>query len=227
MTTTLVLDASGPRATVACLRNGRCLADGVADMRQRDREALLPLVLDVLARAEVALPTLHRVVVGDGPGAFTSLRIAAATAKGLVHGTDIALAVVPSLVLLAASATGAESRRLAVSDALRGERFVQPVALGPEGWVPLADVAIVPSTAVSDWADRWRAAVVGPAEAPATEPVAGALLRVAPAAVRPVSLPDWEPHYGRLAEAQVKWEAAAGHPLPTAVGTLQMGPTTP
>lgn len=224
---TLVLDASGPRASVACLRDGRCLADGAAGMRQRDREALLPLVLDVLARAEVALPTLHRVVVGDGPGAFTSLRIAAATAKGLVHGTGIALAVVPSLVLLAASATDAGDRRLAVSDALRGERFVQPVALGPAGWAPLTDVTIVPSAAVPDWAARWQATVVGPAEAPATEPAAAALLRVDPAVVRPVSLADWEPRYGRLAEAQVKWEAAAGHPLPTSVGTLHVGTTAP
>jgi tRNA threonylcarbamoyladenosine biosynthesis protein TsaB len=28
-----------------------------------------------------------------------------------------------------------------------------------------------------------------------------------------VSLDTWEPDYGRLAEAQVKWEAAHGRPL--------------
>jgi tRNA threonylcarbamoyladenosine biosynthesis protein TsaB len=28
-----------------------------------------------------------------------------------------------------------------------------------------------------------------------------------------VSLDAWEPAYGRLAEAQVKWEAAHGRPL--------------
>jgi tRNA threonylcarbamoyladenosine biosynthesis protein TsaB len=29
----------------------------------------------------------------------------------------------------------------------------------------------------------------------------------------PVDLASWEPTYGRLAEAQVKWEKAAGRPL--------------
>jgi tRNA threonylcarbamoyladenosine biosynthesis protein TsaB len=31
--------------------------------------------------------------------------------------------------------------------------------------------------------------------------------------VHPVALDTWEPAYGRLAEAQVKWEAAHGRPL--------------
>jgi tRNA threonylcarbamoyladenosine biosynthesis protein TsaB len=32
-------------------------------------------------------------------------------------------------------------------------------------------------------------------------------------AAGPVDLARWEPMYGRLAEAQVKWEAAHGRPL--------------
>jgi tRNA threonylcarbamoyladenosine biosynthesis protein TsaB len=33
-------------------------------------------------------------------------------------------------------------------------------------------------------------------------------------AIGPVDLGSWEPVYGRLAEAQVKWEAAHGRALP-------------
>ena len=33
--------------------------------------------------------------------------------------------------------------------------------------------------------------------------------------IPPVDLASWEPAYGRLAEAQVKWEAAHGRPLQT------------
>jgi tRNA threonylcarbamoyladenosine biosynthesis protein TsaB len=32
-------------------------------------------------------------------------------------------------------------------------------------------------------------------------------------AAAPADLAEWEPLYGRLAEAQVKWEAEHGHPL--------------
>ncbi|OYV67912.1 MAG: hypothetical protein B7Z72_09030, partial [Gemmatimonadetes bacterium 21-71-4] len=33
-------------------------------------------------------------------------------------------------------------------------------------------------------------------------------------ALEAADLAGWEPHYGRLAEAQVKWEAQHGRPLP-------------
>ena len=44
----------------------------------------------------------------------------------------------------------------------------------------------------------------------------GAMTRLLdmPGAIERVDLDRWEPDYGRLAEAQVKWEAAHGRPLP-------------
>jgi tRNA threonylcarbamoyladenosine biosynthesis protein TsaB len=47
-------------------------------------------------------------------------------------------------------------------------------------------------------------------------PSAAHLLRIAASAWSgAVPLDGWEPDYGRLAEAQVKWEASNGAPLPT------------
>jgi tRNA threonylcarbamoyladenosine biosynthesis protein TsaB len=34
------------------------------------------------------------------------------------------------------------------------------------------------------------------------------------AAIGPADIASWEPAYGRLAEAQVRWESAHGRPLP-------------
>lgn len=230
MMTVLVLDASGQHATAAVFTGGHCVAHGMAAMRNRERETLLPLVLQMIEEGRVAPEALARVVVGDGPGAFTSLRIAAATAKGLVHGTRTALAAVPSLVLLAASAAPdavAEpgTRRLAVTDAMRGDCFVQPVERTATGWMPVADVAIVRAADISAVAARWHAVPVGPAQpAPnATEPDARAWAHVAPQATHEVALAEWEPRYGRLAEAQVKWEAAAGHALPVPPVAIDVG----
>jgi tRNA threonylcarbamoyladenosine biosynthesis protein TsaB len=47
----------------------------------------------------------------------------------------------------------------------------------------------------------------------AATPRAAAVAFVAAPWVREVALATWEPAYGRLAEAQVKWEAAHGRPL--------------
>jgi tRNA threonylcarbamoyladenosine biosynthesis protein TsaB len=56
--------------------------------------------------------------------------------------------------------------------------------------------------------------VIGPEERPRTYPRAASIMRLGVwLAQPPVSLAAWEPDYGRLAEAQVKWEQAHGRPL--------------
>jgi tRNA threonylcarbamoyladenosine biosynthesis protein TsaB len=216
---TLVIDASGAVASVAVLEGARVLASGDVPMRNREREPLLPLVLSLCANAGVAPEALAEIVVGAGPGAFTSLRIAAATAKGLVHGTGIALRAVPSLVLAAASAGDAAvgTRLLMASDALRGDCYAQLVVRGAHGWEAANDVQVVPGTAIDALAEA-----CGASDVHRDVPVrAASLVSVAPSAVLTVSLPSWEPAYGRLAEAQVKWEAAHGRPL---AGEVASGP---
>ena len=38
-------------------------------------------------------------------------------------------------------------------------------------------------------------------------------------AVRVEAVQDWEPNYGRPAEAQARWETAHGRPLPDSIGS--------
>lgn len=208
----LVLDASGAVASVALFDGHVLSAHGEVAMRNREREPLLPLIMRLCAEAGWSLDELGRVVVGAGPGAFTSLRIAAATAKGLVHGTAATLHVVPSLVLAAASADDAplQARRVMTSDALRGDRYVQAVERTTDGWVSLGDAIVVAAPDIGTYA-----ASHGAGQVLADVPVqAKALLAVAPSCTRVVDVATWEPAYGRLAEAQVKWEAANGRALP-------------
>lgn len=70
--------------------------------------ALIPAIRDVLNEAGIARSSLDRVVVGAGPGSFTGLRVAAATAKGLVRSLGIPLWAISSL------AAGAVTGRLRI-----------------------------------------------------------------------------------------------------------------
>lgn len=70
--------------------------------------ALVPAIRDVLNEAGVARSSVDRVVVGAGPGSFTGLRVAAATAKGLVRSLGIPLRAISSL------AAGAVTGRLRI-----------------------------------------------------------------------------------------------------------------
>lgn len=66
--------------------------------------ALVPAIRELLEAAGVARGAIEAVVVGAGPGSFTGLRVAAATAKGLVRGLDVPLRAVSSLAAGAVTA---------------------------------------------------------------------------------------------------------------------------
>lgn len=75
---------------------------------------------------------------------------------------------------------------------------------------------LVPSSAVIATALEHEAHAVGPGQPErSVEPHARAAARLTKLidATTPADLAGWEPAYGRLAEAQVKWEAAHGRPL--------------
>jgi tRNA threonylcarbamoyladenosine biosynthesis protein TsaB len=216
---TLALEASTYAGSSAVLRDGALVAERAVAMRGREHEALMPAVAELLADQDIVPSEIERVVCGAGPGSFTSLRIAGAIAKGLALAAVCPLVPVSSLAILVASRTPFEpGRYLAILDALRGEHYVglfevtdaQEVrALGPE--------LRIASEEVVERAEHAHARIVGsglPAER-ITTPRAGAVTRLESIiqSSAPADLASWEPAYGRLAEAQVKWEATHGRAL--------------
>lgn len=178
----------------------------------------MPAIASVMQRAGVDVRSLGRIACGEGPGSFTSLRIAASLAKGLALGAGVPLHAVSSLALLAVSTPGTlrEGPYVAAVDALRGEHYVATCQMNAAGELTaIGGAERWPSGALVD-----RASAIGPLVGAGlaihAEPDAAALprLRALLEAAPPVDLATWEPSYGRLAEAQVKWEAAHGRPLP-------------
>jgi tRNA threonylcarbamoyladenosine biosynthesis protein TsaB len=179
----------------------------------------MPAVAELMADAGVGPGAIERVVCGAGPGSFTSLRIAGAIAKGIALAGACPLVPVSSLALLVASREPfSPGRFLAAIDALRGEHYVALFeiaeggavrALGPELRVPSADVL--------ERAAEHDAVAVGPGREGLVhvDPLAAAAARLVELidATPAADLAAWEPAYGRLAEAQVKWEAEHGRSL--------------
>lgn len=215
---TLAVDASTYVGTSAVFRDGEVLADADAVMRGRESEALMPAVVATLSRAGVSVRDLSRVVCGAGPGSFTSLRIAASIAKGIAAGVGCPLYGVSSLALLAAGDGGPlPGRYLAALDALRGEAYVGGFSVEASGEiVVIMAPSLVRQHDVAVVAKTLAAVTVGPGREIDRAPRArGALaLEALIEAGGPVDLGSWEPSYGRNAEAQVRWEAAHGQPLP-------------
>lgn len=210
----LALDATTYQGSVAIFRDETVLAACDVAMRGADEERLMPAVDAALRAARLQPAQLEGVLCAGGPGSFTSLRIAASIAKGLSTALAIPLSAVPSLALIAASYGTPTPRRIVVAlDALRGELYLAAVDRSETGEVLALDAAR--RIAVGDAervARELGGPLVGPDYAPHTWPHARAAMRVR-ALHEVVDLDRWEPAYGRLAEAQVKWEAAHGRPL--------------
>ncbi len=93
----LALDTSTTLGSVCVGIGGRVHARRVIHCHGSHTSELNTTKAGVLQEAGADLSELAGLVVGAGPGSFTGVRVAAATAKGLAHALDIPLWAVSSL----------------------------------------------------------------------------------------------------------------------------------
>jgi tRNA threonylcarbamoyladenosine biosynthesis protein TsaB len=218
---TLALDGSTYAGSAALLRGDqivaeRQLADVAKPGRSGREEQFMPMVAECLRDGQVEPRSLARVVCGAGPGSFTSLRIAASIAKGIAVGAGCPLFAVSSLMLIVTARPLAAGRWMAALPAMRSEAFVALFDVAATGSVTEVDgPRIVSIDNIVRQAASVDARLVGPVVSRDENPHARGVARVLDSLVAagPCDIDAWEPVYGRLAEAQVRWEAAHGRPL--------------
>ena len=120
----VALDTSTSQGSVGMGVGSRVVARREIHGQGSHSSDLIPTIGGVLEEAGVGLTELDGLVVGAGPGSFTGVRVAAATAKGLAHALGIPLWAVSSLE---AGAAGVDS-----DEAERSSEIAQ--ASRPEGW---------------------------------------------------------------------------------------------
>jgi len=220
---TLVLDGSTYAGSVALIRDLEVVSERQLERvtkpgREGRAENFMPMVADCLADGKVQAADLARVVCGEGPGSFTSLRVAASIAKGIAVGAGIPLFTVSSFLLIVAARDRADGLWLSALPAMRGEAFVAAYEVIGDAIRETGEPRVVRESELAREAERLGATLVGPAsdedEAPHARGAARVLDRIISAGA--CEIDAWEPMYGRLAEAQVKWEAAHGRPLSAA-----------
>ena len=220
----LVVEASTAVGSIALLRRNdergiappwEVLAAAAIPMGSGRHDVLTPALEPLLAQAGCTLRDLRAIACGAGPGSFTSLRIAGAFAKGLVFGLELPLFALPSLLLVSAAEASSlpTGSYLVVADALRGEVYAQPCDVSLAGeMTAVAAVFRVHERSLDDAAHGRTVVRVAPAEGMHARATSARFLGDW-SPYGPVNVDEWEPAYGRLAEAQVKWEAAHGRAL--------------
>src|SRR6266566_7059574 len=222
---TLALDGSTYEGSVALLRESTVVAersvqaeDGGTPRAGRG-EKLMPAIAECLESAGVSRKEIARIVCGAGPGSFTSLRVAGSIAKGLAEGLGIELFVVSSLALTVWGARPPlpPGEYLSILDAMRGEYFATRIILPVTGIAIQSEPAtLMSSEQLEHFRLRERGVrIVGPDQEIDARPHARGVAPILASIIEsdPIDLASWEPDYGRLAEAQVRWEAAHGRPL--------------
>ena len=144
----LAFDTATDVATSALVDDGRVLGEQMSVPR-----TLLEDVDQLLRNADASPADLDALVVGTGPGSFTSTRIGLSVARGLALALDVPVAGVSTLEALAST----QEHVHPVVDARRREVFV----LGPRVLAP-ADLELEPgATVVGSGAIRYRSTFEG------------------------------------------------------------------
>jgi tRNA threonylcarbamoyladenosine biosynthesis protein TsaB len=172
----LAFDTCGETGTVALadLENDATAVTCVSQTELGGRAAsaeLMPAIDAMLRKAGVDLRALQALLVVNGPGSFTGIRVGLSTAKGLAHAAGIPVVAISRLAVLA-SLDDARQDVLALLDAGRNEFYARRAE---REWLAsfeeIAAVAeagtrlIVAESRLVDRLAAWKPAHVGPLDA--------------------------------------------------------------
>lgn len=118
----LSLDTSSKALSIAILENQELLAEMTLNIKKNHSITLMSSIDFLMSSLDMAPQDLERIVVAQGPGSYTGLRVAVATAKTLAYSLQIDLVGISSLQALAL-AVDVEGMVVPVMDARRNNVY--------------------------------------------------------------------------------------------------------
>jgi tRNA threonylcarbamoyladenosine biosynthesis protein TsaB len=97
----LALDTSSLACSVA-LQDGTAIVARYEEQPREHTRLLLPMIREILRESGVPLAELDAIILGNGPGSFIGMRIAASVSQGLAYGAGLKIVPVSSLAAVAA-----------------------------------------------------------------------------------------------------------------------------
>ena len=138
----LAFDTSSKALSLAILEDKQVLAETMINIKKNHSITLMPAIDFLMGSLDWTPKDLDRIVVAEGPGSYTGLRIAVATAKTLAHTLNIELVGMSSLLALVPEQV--EGLVIPVMDARRNNVYAgfyqSGQAVWPEAHLPLAEV---------------------------------------------------------------------------------------
>lgn len=210
----LAMDTSNKALSLALLHDKELLGQVTLNIKKNHSITLMPAIDFLMNSLDMKPTDLDRIAVAQGPGSYTGLRIAVATAKTLAHTLKIELVGVSSLLALVPEQ--AEGLVIPVMDARRNNVYAgfyqSGQAVRPEAHLSLAEVLEIadaanqPVTFVGEttaFVEQIEAALPQAAIQP-TLPDAAAIGRLG-LELPAQSIHDFVPNYLKRVEAEENW----------------------
>lgn len=207
---TLYIDTSN-RALSVAVADEVLLAEININVSGTHSEALMPAIDQVLKLAKLDKSRLERIVVANGPGSYTGLRIGVTVAKTLAVSLNIPIYTVSSLLVLGASYRGVVAPMM---DARRGNCFSAIYDVDQTGVNVLEEPKQRTGEEYSKFVLKYGAVVVHntlekqsfEVDGVHTTPRIASIIDMDESVLEKVDAHDVVPNYLRLTEAERNWQ---------------------
>ncbi|MFK4181640.1 tRNA (adenosine(37)-N6)-threonylcarbamoyltransferase complex dimerization subunit type 1 TsaB [Staphylococcus cohnii] len=115
----LLIDTSNQPLSVAVMQNNVVLSEINTNVKQNHSTQLMPAIQQLINESEITKEEINAIIVAQGPGSYTGLRIGVTVAKTLAYALNAELYGVSSLKALAATVQDDERLLVPIFDARR------------------------------------------------------------------------------------------------------------
>lgn len=153
----LAIETATDVCSVAFCDKDGDLAEKRVEERGSHSEQLFLFIEELMEEHDFSIADLSAVLVSEGPGSYTGLRIGASAVKGLLFGTEVPLYGMNTLASFAMGAVSPErpdARIHSIIDARRVHLYHQQFRVSEDGLTADDEVEVLPIEAVESMVQR-------------------------------------------------------------------------
>ena len=113
---TLFISTFDKIITIGLLKNGKVLDTNIKESTQNHSVYTMPMIESILNKNEIDVKKLSEIIVVNGPGSFTGVRIGVTIAKTFAYTLNIPIKTITSLLAYAVSLDSNDKKVITISD---------------------------------------------------------------------------------------------------------------
>ena len=120
----LGIDTSSLATSVAVIEDNKLICEYTINTKKTHSQKLMPMIENMLNISDLNINEIDLIAVCEGPGSFTGLRIAMATAKAIAHVNNLPIVGVNSVELLSGNMNLCDKKVCSILDAQRTQVYM-------------------------------------------------------------------------------------------------------